>query len=195
MKARRLDFARRPFVDERPFLFGAGFAVGLGALLLFANVRQYSDFHHEMEGTSLQIESLEGREQRASREAATARAALDSYRVSTLATESRALLKLIAERRFSWTGLLARLERTLPADVRVTRLSPRFEENAAVLDCAFVGKTHEAVVRTIAALSKDPMFDAVELRSEAAPEGAGAAAAGYSFELALKYRAVPGATP
>ncbi|MCA1611763.1 MAG: hypothetical protein LC780_13075 [Acidobacteria bacterium] len=42
--ARRLDFARRPFRDERPFLLLAAVAFGLAAILLVANVRQYASF-------------------------------------------------------------------------------------------------------------------------------------------------------
>jgi hypothetical protein len=189
-----LNFARRPFIDERPFFFGAGLGFTLAAIFLVANVRQYAEFHRQIDGTTHQIESLEGRRDRADRDAAASRAALNNYKVSNLASESKALLKLVAERRFSWTALLARLERTLPPDVRVTRLTPRFDENGgAYLDCALIGKTSEAVVRTIVALAHDPLFDAVDLKSEAAPEAS--LPDGFSFELFLRYRSAPGKTP
>ncbi len=194
--ARTLDFARRPFRDERPFLLSAALAFGLAAVLLVANVRQYADFHRSSEGTARQIESLEARRDRADRDAQASRAALNNYKVSNLARESRGLLKLVSERRFSWSALLARLERVLPSDVRLTRLTPRFSETGeTTLDCSLVGKTPDAVVRTLAALSKDPEFAAVELRSEA-PPGAGGAGApeGYGFQLYLKYGSA-GQTP
>jgi Tfp pilus assembly protein PilN len=187
-----LNFARRPFSDDRPFLVAAGLALAVGLVLLFANVRQWADFHRQIEGTALQIDSLQGRRDRALRDAAASRAALDSYRVSSLASQSKGLLRLVAERRFSWTALLARLERTLPADVRATRLAPRFDEKGGVvLDCGLLGKSHDAVTRTIVALAKDPAFEGIELKSERAPDagaGAGGLGDGYEFDLIVRYR-------
>lgn len=187
-RARTLNFARRPFSNERPFLMAAGAAFVVSAILLVANVRQYADFHHRIGGTAEQITSLESRRDRAVKESGVSKAALDNYLASNLAQESKVLLRLIAERRFSWTTLLARLERTLPDDVRVTRLTPRFEPAGTYLDCALVGKTSDAVVRTIRALSGDPLFDAVDISSETAPEGT---LEGYAFLLHLRYRDAP----
>jgi Tfp pilus assembly protein PilN len=184
-----LNFARRPFSDDRAFYWVAGLALVLAAVLLVANVRQFADFHHRIEGTAQQIASLESRRDRADRDASASKTALANYMSSNLAQESKALLKLVAARRFSWTGLLARLEHTLPSDVRVTRLTPRFEDSGTTLDCALVGKSSDAVVRTIAALSRDTLFDAVDLAAEATPE---AKIEGYTFELRLRYRTTPG---
>ncbi len=192
---RHLDFARRPFRDERPFLFGAALAFGLAAILLIANVRQYAEFHRSSEGTARQIQSLEARRDRADRDTAASRAALNNFKVSNLARESRGLLKLVSERRFSWSALLARLERVLPPDVRLTRLTPRFSETGeTTLDCSMLGKSPDAVVRTLTALARDPGFAAVELRSEAPPGKDAGAPEGYGFQLYLKY-GTPGEAP
>ena len=187
MSAMRLDFARRPFRDERPVFLVTAAALLAAAVLFVANVRLYADFHREMDGTNRQIDLLEQRRAKVMRDAEEARGALNSYKVSTLAQESRGLLKVVAERRFSWTGLLARLERTLPAEVRVTRLTPRFDESGeALLGLSLVGKGPDSIVRTLAALSRDPIFGSIELRSEASPEHG--IPEGYSFELDLRYR-------
>lgn len=184
----RLNFARRPFRDERP-VFLAGAVAGLAAaILLFCNVSLYKEFHAEVNGTRQQIASLEERRLHAVRDSEQARTALNNYGVSTLAAQSHGLKKLIGERRFSWTGLLARLERTLPADVRLARLTPKFDENGeAYLDLGLVGRSFESVSRTIEALSRDSAFGSVELRSEASQERG--VPEGYSFELSLRYRA------
>lgn len=188
MSEARLDFARRPFRDERPVFLLAGTALIGAVVLLVANVRLYADFHREMDGTKRQIDSLEGRQTKAIKDADEARAALNSYKVSTLAQESQGLLQIAAERRFSWTGLLARLEKTLPMEVRVTRLTPRFEESGETsLDLGLVGRGPESVVRTIAALSRNPVFGSVELRSEASQERG--IPEGHSFEILVHYRA------
>jgi hypothetical protein len=48
------------------------------------------------------------------------------------------------------------------------------------------------IPQTIVALSKDPSFDAVQLKSEAAPDAAAAAGAleGYVFDLTVRYTPV-----
>jgi len=187
MSLLRLNFARRPFRDYRPAHLVAAVALTVGAVLLAMNVRLYSDFLKEMEGTRRQITWLEEREARAARTAGEARTALDRYKVSSLAVESRELLRLVRERQFSWTQLLARLERVLPPEVRLARLSPGFDgEGQVTLDLSLVGSGGSSVVRTIAALSRDRAFEAVELRSETSPELG--VPEGYSFQLGLRYR-------
>lgn len=192
MRARRLDFARRPFRDERPVYLVAGLGLIVALLLFAANVRLYRDFNREIKGTGLQIEFLEKRREKASREAEAARAALNNFKVSALAVESKGLIRIVQERRFSWTGLLARLERTLPPEVRVVRLSPKFEESGdTVISIALIGKDADSVVKTIAAFSRDPAFPSVILHSESSPERG--VPEGRSFQMTVAYR--PGGKP
>jgi hypothetical protein len=183
----RLNFARRPFRDDRPAHLAAVIAFGIGAIFLILNVRLYADFRKEVEGTRKQIEWLESRKARAAATVEEARAALNRYKVSSLAVESRELLRLVRERQFSWIVLLGRLERVLPSEVRLSRLTPSFGENGEILlELALVGSSASSVVRTIAALSRDPSFESVELRSEASPEAG--VPEGYSFQLGIRYR-------
>jgi Tfp pilus assembly protein PilN len=187
MRARRLDFARRPFRDERPAFLVAGLAFAAAAVLFVANVQQYRDFNREIGGTGRQIEFLQDRLQKASRAAEQSRAALNSFKVSSLAQESRGLLRIVAERRFSWTALLARLERTLPPEVRVTRLSPKFDESGeTTLSIGLIGKDAGSVVRMIAAFARDPAFYSVALHSESTPEKG--VPEGHSFNVTAIYR-------
>lgn len=182
-----LNFARRPFRDERPVYFAAAVGLLAATVLLFVNVRLYVDFQRQIGGTSAQIDYLEQRQARAAREADAALAALNNYKVSSLARESQGLLRLVGERRFSWTGLLARLERVLPPDVRVARMTPTIDRaGEAYLSLGLVGANAESVVRTIAVLSRDAAFDRVELRSESTPEQG--VPEGHSFEVSLHYR-------
>jgi hypothetical protein len=180
----RLDFARRPFLDERPVWVLVAGAALFGAVLLLANVRLWVGFHRDVAHVRQEIADLDARGRAAAKATAEARDALRSYRLSTLALESRELLRLVAERRFSWTGLLARLERTLPGDVRLARLTPKFGEGGEVgLDVGLVGRTPQTVVKTLAAFSADPLFRDVALHNETNPEKG--APEGYSFELSV----------
>ncbi len=180
------NFARRPFHDDRP-AFGAAAALLLaGAVLLFANVRLFAHYRRNVADVHGEIAALEARQRAADEKTRAAKAALSSYRLSALAEESRELSRLAAERRFSWTLLLARLEKTLPGDVGVVRLQPAFDKDGQVmLEMQLVARNRDAVVPTIAALSKDPAFGAVELRTETSPEGA--AADPFLFQLSSRY--------
>jgi hypothetical protein len=165
--SRGWNLARRPFHDDRPMWAVTAVLFVLGLLLLAANLRQVADYRRGVADIQASVDALEARQQKADARAQSAKSALASYRVSTMAEESRGLARLVAERRFSWTTLLARLERTLPPLVGVVRLQPRFEKEGEVwLDMQLVAKSADLVVPTIAALSKDPGFAHVELRSE-----------------------------
>jgi hypothetical protein len=111
---------------------------------------------------------------------------LNGYKLSSLAEESAGLQTIVRERRFSWLVLLARLEKTLPPDVRLSRLSPHFDSPEAVaLDLSVLGKTGDSVVHAIAALSKDPAFSDIELHGESSPDKG--EPEGYTFSISMRY--------
>ena len=180
------NFARRPFRDDRPAYAGAVVLFAVGAVLLVANVRLFAAYRHGVADVRAEIAALEARHQTADSRTREAKAALSSYKLSSLADQSRELSRVVAERKFSWTGLLARLERTLPSDVGILRLQPQFDKESHVaLDLQLVGRNREAVVPTIAALTKDPAFSAVTLRTESQPEGN--TADPFQFQIASRY--------
>ncbi len=184
-----LNFARRPFRDYRPVYLVAGAAILVGAILFAINASLYGRFRADVADIREEIEWLRSRQSRAVASGEAARKAVASYELSALAIESRGLLRLVEERQFSWTGFLARLERVLPAEVRLARLQPKFQETGEVLvDVTLVGRGPESVVRTIAALSKSPSFATVELRTETRPESKEGAPEGHVFTLSTVYQ-------
>ena len=184
--ARTFNFARRPFQDDRPIYLAAVVLLLAGAALFVANVRLFTDYRRQVADTRAEIAALEDRQLRADRKIETSKSAVSAYKLSALAEESRGLAKIVAERRFSWTTLLARLERTLPHEVGLVHLQPRFEANALIqLDMQFYAKNREAVVKTIAALAKDPAFDEVDLRTETVAEPGSPEP--FQFQLGARY--------
>ena len=126
------NYARRPFRDDRPAYAAAAVLFFAGAVLLAVNVRLYTTYRRGVSDVTGEIAALETRQRAAETRGNEAKAALSSYRLSALAEESRELARVVAERRFSWTGLLARLERTLPWDVGIIRLQPQFGKDGDV---------------------------------------------------------------
>lgn len=183
-----LNFARRPFRDYRPVYMVAGGALLAGVILFGVNASLYGEFRRDVADTREEIAWLEKRLARAAQAAEEARPALRAYETSALAVESRGLLRLVSERQFSWMALLARLERVLPPEVRLSRLEPAFEDSREiVVDIALVGRGPESVVRTLAALARSPLFAAVELKSEARSEASGGMPEGHAFVISTIY--------
>jgi len=182
------NFARRPFRDYRPVYLVAGAALFAGVILFAVNATLYGEFRREVADTRDEISWLEKRQERANAAAESARAAMANYELSELAGESRGLLRLVDERRFSWVTLLGRLERVLPPEIRLSRLQPKFQESGETfVDITLVGRGPESVVRTLAALSRSPYFGAVDLKSETRPESKEGVPEGYAFALTAVY--------
>jgi Fimbrial assembly protein (PilN) len=168
---RTWNFAKRPFQDDRPVYAVAGALFLAGTLLAAANLRRFSEYRGLVADTRADVATLEDRQRRADEKANAAKAALASYQLSSLAEESRGLSRILAERKFSWTTLLSRLERTLPPDVGLSHLTPSFDKDEVVaLSMQLAARNREAVVKTVASLSHDPAFTNIELRSETAAE-------------------------
>jgi Tfp pilus assembly protein PilN len=184
-----LNFARRPFRDYRPVYLVAGAAILVGAILFAINASLYGRFRADVADTREEIAWLQQRQARAVAAVEQARTAVAAYELSDLAVESRGLLRLVEERQFSWTSFLARLERVLPSEVRLSRLQPSFQETGEVLVAiSLVGRGPESVVRTIAALSRSPSFTTVELKSETRPESKEGIPEGHTFILSTLYQ-------
>lgn len=182
------NFARRPFRDYRPVYLVAGGALLVGLVLFAVNATLYGEFRREVADTRDEIAWLEKRDERAAAAGDQAREALRSYQLSALAGESRGLLRLVEERRFSWITLLGRLERVLPAEVRLSRLQPAFQDSGeVVINIGLLGRGPESVVRTVAALSSSPYFAAVELQSELRPEAKAGVPEGHAFVITTLY--------
>ena len=189
-----LNFARRPFRDYRPVYLVAGIAILVGAILFAINASLYGRFRADVADTREEIGWLQQRQARAVTAAEQARKALAAFQLSDLAVETRGLQRLVGERQFSWTGFLARLERALPPEVRLSRLQPAFRDSGEVfVDIALVGRGPDSVVRTIASLSRSPYFKNVELKTETRPEGKEGVPEGYTFILSTVYQ--PEGTP
>jgi hypothetical protein len=183
-----LNFARKPFRDNRPILLTIGVALVLGLLLLTINVRDYYAFRRSSAGTLAEIARLNAAAARTEELGSRERSGLASVRLAELQTESTMLNILLKEREFSWSLLLTRLEHALPADVYVTRLSPSIQANGdAALAMDFIGKGPDSIVKTLSALARDPYFRSPIPSSESDPEKG--APEGFQFHLTVRYLA------
>lgn len=99
--------------------------------------------------------------------------------------------ELVDRKSFSWTRLLADLEASLPANVRVSRISVRDvnrqgDQTVAQLDLAVFAKNPSTISEMISSWHQEGVF-AAELRNQNLQKGRGEA--GTEYELAVIYRA------
>jgi hypothetical protein len=101
---------------------------------------------------------------------------------------------LVDRKAFSWSGLLADLESSLPGNVRVSRIAVRdvtrqSNQTIAQLDLAVFAKNSSTISDMISAMHQEGIFEA-ELRNQNLQKGRGES--GTEYELFVIYRSRPG---
>lgn len=99
--------------------------------------------------------------------------------------------ELVDRKSFSWSRLLADLETSLPATVKVSRIAVRDvtrqgDQTIAQLDLAVFAKNPSTISEMISAMHEEGVFSA-EIRNQNLQKGRGEA--GTEYELAVTYRA------
>lgn len=129
MSRNDLNLSRRPFANLRPLRRAALVLWLAGALLLVLNVRNYwGHFSSENQARSEMLE-IE-RELDSERDAVSKlRRDVGQLNLATLNERSRFVNEKIEQRTFSWSALFDRLTEALPNDVRLSSLTPKFENS------------------------------------------------------------------
>ena len=101
--------------------------------------------------------------------------------------------ELIDRKRFSWSRLLADLEGSLPANVKVSRIAVRDVASqggstVATLDLAVFAKIPSTITDMIGAMHKEGIFQLV-LRSQNLAKGRGEQGTEYEFDVIYRARA------
>lgn len=172
-----LNLARRPFLNPRPVLRVTILLWVLGVAVAAFNVRLY--FSH-YSGSSAIRESearLEESLERERRAVAELEAELARHDLGLHNEQATFLNAKIAERSFSWSMLFDHLGEVMPADVRLSSLSPSFggerargrsqtRENEVLLGIRGTAKSSEVVLEFVDALFGHSSFRAPNLISE-----------------------------
>lgn len=152
-----VNLARRPFRNERlPTL-----ALAAGCLVLAGATARHALLARDLlPGRAGDVES---RVQALETEVAALRA--ESAELARLAAppesieEWAALEALVDLRAFSWTGLLASLERTIPPGVRLVSVAPAAGDGGMTLALSAVGRSSADALALLQALQASPDFE------------------------------------
>lgn len=183
MKPIHLNLAARPYRDYRPLYAVVVAASLLIAFLMLNNIDTYYRYVRETGTTRQEIETLERqiRNERAKSEVAANQIA--SIDLETLSHQTRFINSRLAERAFSWSELLERLETVLPRDVRLISVAPSFSDDGTVkLSLMCEAKTPDGMVMTIDRFNSSSHF------ANAFPGSDTSSDSGHRFNLTVNYR-------
>jgi hypothetical protein len=129
----RTNLATRPFYNTR----AVHLAIAAFALLVFAitafNVFEAVRLSASERTLGAQAEAAENQARVLRQQAAQIRTQIDPKELDVVARAAREANAIIDQRTFSWTALFTFLEATLPADVRITSITPRPAEQVVMI--------------------------------------------------------------
>lgn len=183
MKPIHLNLAARPHRDYRPYVAVVVFSSLLIAYLTVTNFDTWYRYRNETQTTRTRIESLDHQTEEEQRRTDAVNQRLRAVDVKVLATQTQFANARLAERAFSWSELLDRLERVFPDNVRIDSIAPSFGKTGLVhLTLQCVAKTGDGLVTTLDRFNRDGHF------ANAFPANEDHAEQGYRFLLGVDYR-------
>ena len=160
MKPLHLNLASQPYRDYRPVYAVVVVMSLLIAVLMLNNIDTYYRYKTETKTTRATIAKLEKQADQENARAAAADNQLRSFNLTALGNETQFINARLAERAFSWSELLDRLEDILPRDVRINNIAPAFSKTSEYvhLEMSFNAKTPDGMLATITNLQKNKQF-------------------------------------
>jgi hypothetical protein len=76
------------------------------------------------------------------------------------------LNSLIGERSFPWTKIFMDLEQTLPAGVRIVKISPRLVSGRAEVELEVGAASDEGKIQFLEAIEKSKVFSGLQVKQE-----------------------------
>lgn len=186
------SLASRPFLNTRP-VWVMTIAAGCVALLLIVlNIRFFLITNRTVEGEIATRDVLEARYAQLESEARQEIAFLNRVPWRTLEARVNATNLVLQEHAFSWLAMLDDIERVMPYDVRLTRISPSVADDGVLLTFEVVARNRDAMLDFIDNLVEDPRFGEPTLSSERTPEESSTGT--YLLSMRVRYRASEGAS-
>jgi Tfp pilus assembly protein PilN len=172
VKPIHINLASRPFRDYRPVYAVVVIMALLTAFLALNNVDTFLRYRTETKTTRGDIAKLEQQIADEKQKAQTVTQRLHGFDLKLLASQTEFANSQLAERAFSWSELLDRLEHVLPSDVRLQSVTPTFAKDGLVhLSMTCIAKTGEGLSATINRFNGDPHFANAFPTSEAQNNG------------------------
>jgi Tfp pilus assembly protein PilN len=179
------NLATRPFLNTRPVWLVTVVAGALTLILLALNLRLFVVANRALVDETAKRDAL--LERHLTLEAAVRQdvEALERVPWRSLTRRVDATNLILREHSFSWLGMLDDIERVMPYDVRLTKISPSVSDEGAALSLALIALNRDAMLELLDNLVADPRFSDPTPSNETTPEENSAAA--YVMNLRVNY--------
>lgn len=182
------NLASRPHLNTRPVWVVTAVAGILALVFAVVNVSVWFKSNRSLQEQIELQATLKAEHESLSVEVMEQAESLNRVPWRSLSARVNAVNTIIREHEFSWIGLLDDIERVLPYDVRLTRISPKVETDTVNLSFTAIGRTREALLELLDNLIADPSFSDPTPSSEITPEESGL---GYVLAMTVVHH--PGA--
>jgi Tfp pilus assembly protein PilN len=163
----RTNLATRPFYNERAVQAVLILVAVLVVVATFFNVWQLASLTRRDRALGAESHAADARAQTLRQQITQARSGLDGERLVAVAAAVREANAAIDGRTFSWTAVLNWLETKLPADVRISSITPRVDvDGRFILAFKVEGESVEAIDTFLSALEGTGRFDELLVRQE-----------------------------
>jgi len=176
------NLASQPHLNTRPVWLVTAAAAVVAMIFAVVNLMVWLESNRALEEQIVLQQELEAEYERLSSEVSAQAEDLNRVPWKSLAARANAVNSVIREHEFSWIGLLDDIERVLPYDVRLTKISPKVDVDKVNLSISAIGRTREALLDLLDAFIADPSFSDPTPGAEATPEESGI---GYVLTLTV----------
>ena len=181
------NLASRPFLNVRP-VWVMAIAAGILALILIGlNVRFYLVTNRTLGDELVTRDTLEEEFQNLEAGAREDIAVLNKIPWRSLRAKVDATNLVLREHAFSWLKMLDDIERVMPYDVRLIKISPNMGPDGVMLNLDVVARNRDAMLDFIDNLVADSRFDEPALANEETPEESDTGT--YVLRMRVVYRA------
>jgi len=181
------NLASQPHLNTRPVWIVTVVAAFLAVVFAVINLTVWLESSHSLEEQIRLYDQLEQDAERLTAEVGQQAESLNRVPWKSLTARVNGVNSVIREHEFSWIGLLDDIERVLPYDVRLTKISPKVDVDTVNLSLAAIGRTREALLEFLDNLIADPSFSDPNPLTEMTPEESG-----YGYVLNLTVVHHPG---
>ena len=165
-----LNLANEPFRRNRPMLIG----LTAGLVLLLFSLLAFTVMAFQSRGVIRRDEAVANR---LARQLAQLKAERGRYDAEVRRPENSEALErsvflnqLILRKGISWTRIFADLERTLPANVRITQIRPQVNgSNQIFLEMTVAADSPEAIIAFLSKLEQSDVFGSANVTTSQAP--------------------------
>lgn len=154
----RTNLSTRPFYNVRAVRVTLAVIAALVVAFTLFNLVQLVRLTASQGTLGARASAAEEEAVRLRAEAAEIRAQINPEELEVVAEAAREANAIIDRRAFSWTELFTKFEATLPADVRITAVRPRLDDDAFVLSIGVEARRAEDLDAFMEALESEGGF-------------------------------------